>query len=99
RPSEAELNQRLETAARHYIGQHPTYVLTALWWNGRRLFQVGQLDASRQGYATYGAGRSSQDLAVFAFYPLALLAIAGAFTSAALRVPKVLWLVPIVMLA
>jgi 4-amino-4-deoxy-L-arabinose transferase-like glycosyltransferase len=100
RVSEATRNSRLIYAVLGYLGQHPTYVPQAMFWNTMRLFDLqGRFVSRRSAREDADASAAMADLGVFIFWLVGLLAILGCFTLAARRVPRALWLVPVVIWA
>lgn len=82
-----------------YAADHPGYVAQVLFYNTRRLLNLeGSRWWRRQG-RTMSLPQWAADAAAYAFYALALLALAGAFTRAARRAPAWLWLAPILLFA
>lgn len=97
RANEAEISSRLTGMAWHYISEHPGAVLKTAYWSTRRLLGLSGPGFERtlapyEGYPRWLAGVS-----VYAFWLLAALAIAGACTAAARRVPRALWACPALM--
>jgi 4-amino-4-deoxy-L-arabinose transferase-like glycosyltransferase len=96
-PREVELNGRLGSRAKSYISDHPGYVAKVLFWNVRRFLHLGRFEFARHSYSAYGASRTAADIAIFSFYPVLLLALAGLVLPASRRAPLALWLVPLLM--
>jgi 4-amino-4-deoxy-L-arabinose transferase-like glycosyltransferase len=96
--SEATRNSRLVRAVFHYLGQHPTYVLQATFWNTVRLFDLqGSFVWRRSARTDTDATALFADLGVYCFWAVGLLAIGGLFTRAVRRVPLSLWSVPLLI--
>jgi 4-amino-4-deoxy-L-arabinose transferase-like glycosyltransferase len=98
RLTEAQRDSQLLSAVADYVVQHPTYVPQAFFWNTLRLLDLQGRDLSRltartDVYATAAAA----DLGVYNFWLIGILAILGCFTLAARRVPRVLWVVPLLI--
>lgn len=93
--SERVFGAHLEAAAFADIRRDPAYVLEAGFWNAVRMFQVGQLDFAVANLRDTDIPRLPALFAVFGFYPLVALALAGLLTSAFWRAPRWLWLVPL----
>ncbi len=91
-------NDALREEALEFIGDHPGYVPKVAWWNLRRLFDAAGLEWLRYEYGAYGLPRWMAPLELATFWPLALLALAGAFTAAARAAPRWLVLVPAILL-
>lgn len=97
---ELELSRELRSRAFDYVGDHPAYVLEAVYWNTLRLFDLsGGLDTSRLVYRDLGIGNRLADTGIYGFWLLAVVAIAGAFTRAARRAPWFVWAVPALLAA
>jgi 4-amino-4-deoxy-L-arabinose transferase-like glycosyltransferase len=92
---EIELSNQLESRALHYIGSHPSAPLTVFWSNLRRMLELRGSYAWHQSAHAIGLHESDAQVGVIAFWVLAVLAIAGAFTAAARRAPPWLWAMPI----
>ena len=92
---EVPLSQQLESRALHYIGDHPSAPLTVFWSNLRRMFELRGSYAWHQSARAIGLHRADAQVGVIAFWILAALAIAGAFTAAARRAPPWLWAMPV----
>jgi 4-amino-4-deoxy-L-arabinose transferase-like glycosyltransferase len=98
RLTEAQRDSRLVSAEIEYIGQHPSYVPEAMFWNTMRLLdfqgrRVSRMTARTDEDATAGFA----DLGVFNFWIVAAVAILGAFTLSARRMPRSFWLVPVIL--
>jgi len=94
----AQVDSQLTSAVISYIGQHPVALPEAMFWNTMRLLdlqgrRVSRMTAHTDVFATPGIA----DIAVVSFWVLGCLAILGCFTRAARRVPRVLWIVPLVL--
>jgi 4-amino-4-deoxy-L-arabinose transferase-like glycosyltransferase len=94
---EAELEKQLRRASLDYIGDHPAYVATVAFWTTRRLLELGGLDWARHTYGTVSVGPGWANAGVICFWVIALLAVAGAFTTRARRTPLFVWAVPLLM--
>jgi hypothetical protein len=92
---EIQLSNQLESRAVHYIGDHPSAPLTVLWSNLRRMLELRGSYAWHQSAHAIGLHRSDAQVGVIAFWVLAALAIAGAFTRLARRAPPWLWAMPV----
>jgi 4-amino-4-deoxy-L-arabinose transferase-like glycosyltransferase len=97
--TEAEVYDRLRTGATDYMRAHPGYVAMTVLRNTRRLLELEGWRYSRLTNASIGFGRRLSDATVIAFWIAAVLAVVGAFTAAARRVPWPLWLAPILFAA
>jgi 4-amino-4-deoxy-L-arabinose transferase-like glycosyltransferase len=78
-----------------YIGAHPLAVPKAAVWNTARLLELDP--AARPIIGKEVGSAALGRISVAGFAVLALLALAGAFTRAARRVPAFVWLVPVVL--
>jgi 4-amino-4-deoxy-L-arabinose transferase-like glycosyltransferase len=94
---EPALERKLRAAALRYIGDHPLYVGEVAFWTTRRMLDLGGLDWARHTYSTVSVGPGWADAGVVSFWVFALLAIAGAWTARARRVPWWVWAVPLLM--
>jgi hypothetical protein len=67
--------------------EHPAYVAETAFWNLVRTFHLSDIPEA-QGYAAgEGVDRWLSGAGIYGFYPLALLALAGALLPAARRAP------------
>jgi hypothetical protein len=67
-----------------------------MFWNTLRLLDLWSIKRSRVTFRVdLGASVDFANLGVVSFWILGLLAIVGAFTSMARRIPRALWLVPL----
>jgi 4-amino-4-deoxy-L-arabinose transferase-like glycosyltransferase len=93
---EAEFAGRLADAGRAFMREHPAYVAETAFWNLVRTFHLSDIPEA-QGYAAgEGVDRWLSGAGIYGFYPLALLALAGALLPAARRAPWFVWVAPIV---
>ena len=93
--NEAVLERKLRAASLRYIREHPTYVAKVAWWNTRRMLDLGGLRRSRSTAATITIDHYWADRGLLCFWIFAALALAGAFTAMARRVPWYVWAVPV----
>ncbi len=92
---ESVRSSRLLHAVLTYIGKHPTDVLQAMFWNTVRLADLeGRFISRRSAVKDVGATARTADAAVYIFWLVGLLALAGVLTGAARSAPGSLWLVP-----
>ncbi len=96
--NEAQLSDRLNSLAAHYVEAHPAYVLKVLWWSSLRVLNLTGAHyehwaAQFESYPPWLAGVS-----VYAFWVVGLVALGGVLTAAARRVPLALWCCPAVIL-
>lgn len=97
--NEVELGRRLERQALREIAADPGYVAEVALYNSLRIFHLGELDFAVANLHDSGIQRVPAWLAIYGFYPLALLALAGALTRRARRAPRWLWLFPLLLAA
>jgi 4-amino-4-deoxy-L-arabinose transferase-like glycosyltransferase len=95
---EAQVSSRLTSVALSYIGNHPSSVPRTLYWTFLRLFNLSGTGFERYAAPFEAYPRGLAIASVYAFWLLALLAIAGAFTAAARRAPLALWACPLAIL-
>jgi 4-amino-4-deoxy-L-arabinose transferase-like glycosyltransferase len=96
--NEAQVSGAMLSDGVSYIGDHPVSVARTALWTVLRLFNL-----SGPGFERYAAPFEAYppglaEVSVYAFWAVLLLAVAGAFTAAARRVPKALWACPAVIL-
>jgi 4-amino-4-deoxy-L-arabinose transferase-like glycosyltransferase len=97
---EPALDDALGRAAREYALDRPGYVAGVAWRNSLRVLGLGGSDYNRQATAAeLDLGSRWNDLFTYGALPFALLAAAGCATAAALRTPRWVWAVPLLMLA
>lgn len=90
--NEAQISNRLDTAAFSYVEAHPTYVLKVLYWNTLRT-----LNLTGTGFELFAGHYEAYPgwltvVSVYSFWVLGLLALAGACTRRARTVPwAALW--------
>ena len=94
---EAQLERRLRASALRYIREHPLYVGEVAYWTTRRMLDLGGLDWARHTASTVSVSRSWATAGVICFWVFALLAVGGALTARARRVPGFVWAVPLLM--
>ncbi len=95
---EVRLGDRLQAAAIADIKRHPTYPFKAAFYNFVRMFQLGELDFASGNLRDTDIERGPALIAIFGFYPLVALALAGLFTREARETPPWVWLVPVLLL-
>ena len=78
---ERRLGDRLLAAAIRDIGRDPAYVLQVGAWNTIRMFHLGELDFAVKNLRDTDIPRLPALLAIYGFYPLAILALAGIGTG------------------
>jgi len=92
---ERTLGDRLLAAAIRDLGRDPAYVLQVGAWNTIRMFHLGELDFAVKNLRDTDIPRLPALLAIYGFYPLAILALAGIGTGLVRRAPAWMWLVPV----
>jgi 4-amino-4-deoxy-L-arabinose transferase-like glycosyltransferase len=92
---ERRLGDRLLGAALADIRRDPAYVLKVGMWNTIRMFHLGELDFAVANLRDTDIPRIPALLAIYGFYPLGLLALAGIGTGRVRRAPAWLWLLAI----
>lgn len=96
---EVERQRELTRRGLEYAADHPGYVAQVLLHNTMRLLNLEGASWWRRQGRTMSLPLWAADAAAYAFYALALLALAGALTPAARRAPAWLWLAPILLFA
>jgi 4-amino-4-deoxy-L-arabinose transferase-like glycosyltransferase len=94
---EPVLEKKLRAASLHYIREHPTYVAKVGWWNTRRMLELAGLRRSRATAATITINHFWADRGILCFWIFAALALGGALTAMARRVPLYVWAMPVLM--
>jgi 4-amino-4-deoxy-L-arabinose transferase-like glycosyltransferase len=95
--TETQLDSKLRSRALHYIAHHPAAPLAAAYHNTRRLLELESSLAWRASTYNIGITRSAARVGVLGFWIVALLAAFGAFTAAARRAPRWLWVTPLLL--
>jgi hypothetical protein len=96
---EVERQRELTRRGLQYAADHPGYVAQVLLHNTMRLLNLEGASWWRRQGRTMSLPLWAADAAAYAFYALALLALAGALTPAARRAPAWLWLAPVLLFA
>jgi 4-amino-4-deoxy-L-arabinose transferase-like glycosyltransferase len=94
---EPTLDRELRAAALRYAEHHPTYVAEVVFWDTVRALDLAGLRWSRHTASTISIGPRWADAGVVTFWLFAALAIAGALTSRARRMPLYVAAVPILL--
>jgi hypothetical protein len=94
---EVELSARLRRAGTDYLVDHPGQLAPTLAWNTARLFDLTGRTAARAAAAHLGYGPMAADIAFASYAVMALLALAGAATRVARRIPVALWTAPVLL--
>jgi 4-amino-4-deoxy-L-arabinose transferase-like glycosyltransferase len=87
RVGEAKLERELRAAALRFAADHPAYVADVAFWNTRRALDLAGLGWSRHTASTVSVPPGWADAGVFTFWTVAALALAGALTARARRIP------------
>ena len=95
---EVALYHRLVGDARRYALHHPGYVVEVGVLNTLRLLHLYDRGYARATARDIGIPGRLADIGRWSFYPVALLALAGAFTAAARRTPLWFWLMPVLLM-
>ena len=97
---EVEVNRRFTDGAIDYVADHPAALPAAALRNTLRVFSVDNpVELERSSAAVLGQPRDLAQASVYAFWALALLAIAGAFSPLARRMPGFVWAIVPILLA
>jgi 4-amino-4-deoxy-L-arabinose transferase-like glycosyltransferase len=91
---EPTLERELRAAALRYIGDHPTYLAKVAFWNTARMLDLAGMSWSRHTAATISIGPRWADAGVLCFWLFGALAIAGALTRGARRMPLYVAAIP-----
>ena len=95
RLDEAELERRFRSRAMEYAWENPSYVLEVGCWNTLRLLGLQGSALEHQAAPESGIGNRTSDIDVYAFYLLAVGALASLIAGAARRTPGFVWALPI----
>ena len=97
---EVEVSERLTASAVDYALEHPASIPSVAGVNALRFLSLRDpVDLERMHASTTGQSQGMAELSVYAFWALALFALAGAFTPQARRLPGFLWAIPPLLLA
>ncbi|HJT02742.1 MAG TPA: glycosyltransferase family 39 protein [Pseudonocardiaceae bacterium] len=95
---EVETSALLQSAALHYLRQHPSYEVTVVVQNTLRLFDLAPLNETRSAtYSDYGYGAPWGNLEIVSGWAVLALAIAGVLTRAGRRTPIAIFLAPVLL--
>lgn len=94
---EVELSARMRHDGLRYAADHPGQVMATLAWNSARLFDLTGPRTAERSVFEQGFGRSVGDLYFASYVALAMLALVGACTRAARRVPLAFWTTPVLL--
>lgn len=95
--SEAELSGVLRGRASDYVRQNPGYPAEVALVNGLRALNLQGPEVERYLAPFEGYPEDLATASVYAFWVLAAIALAGAFTRAARAAPRALWLLALVL--
>jgi len=95
--NEAELHSAFLREAVDYAGEHPTYPLVVVFWASVRMLNLADADREEASAREAGVGARFARANRYAFWLLALLAIAGATTAAARAAPRWVWATPVLL--
>lgn len=95
---EVEVDRRLRAAARRYVVDHPISPVRVAFWSTTRVLAFDGVARERYYARAIGASTRLGEVSVYAFLLLLPFSLAGAFTAAARRVPRWIWLVPVTVL-
>ena len=96
---EVRRQRELTRRGLEYAADHPGYVAQVVLHNTMRLFNLEGASWWRRQGRTMSLPVWAANAAAYAFYVLALLALAGALTPAARRAPAWFWSAPILLFA
>jgi 4-amino-4-deoxy-L-arabinose transferase-like glycosyltransferase len=91
---EPTLDRELRQAALHYAEHHPAYIAEVAYWDTLRALDLAGLRWSRHTASTISIGPRWADAGVITFWLFAALAIAGALTARARRMPLYVAAIP-----
>ena len=97
RTPDATLEKRLRARALAFIAADPGYVAKVVFWNTARALDLAGLSWSRHTASTVSVTPRWADAGVFTFWLVALVAIAGALTRRARRIPLHVAIVPVLL--
>ncbi|HEX8120682.1 MAG TPA: glycosyltransferase family 39 protein [Solirubrobacteraceae bacterium] len=94
---EAELDRAFRGEALDYARDHPAYPLAVVYWNSARMLNLADADYDRGVSREAGVESGFADSSRYAFWVVALLALAGALAGGARAAPRWLWLFPLLL--
>jgi 4-amino-4-deoxy-L-arabinose transferase-like glycosyltransferase len=97
RYTEPELDAKLRSQALRYVSNHLTAPLSAGWHNLVRMLELEGAPAWQASAEAVGLHVDVAHTGVIAFWVMTALAIAGAFTRLARRVPGWVWAIPVLL--
>ncbi len=96
---EVELNRRLTDLGTDYVVDHPGALVSVSFRNTLRVLGLRNAVAlERESAGVLGQPRDLAEVSVYSFWLLALLAVAGAFTGLARRMPAFVWAIAPILL-
>lgn len=95
---EVQLGAKLQSAALHYLRDHPTYLFTVVYQNSVRLFDFAPLSFTRQATAeAYGVAPAWGDAEAVTGIAMLVLALGGVALRRGRRVPLWYLLAPVLL--
>jgi 4-amino-4-deoxy-L-arabinose transferase-like glycosyltransferase len=95
--TEPQLDARLRSQALDYVTSHPGAPLSAGWHNLVRMLELEGAPAWHASAEAVGLHTDVAQTGVIAFWVMAALAVAGAFTRRARWVPGWIWAIPVLL--
>jgi 4-amino-4-deoxy-L-arabinose transferase-like glycosyltransferase len=95
--NEAEREREFRAEALGYAADHPLYVPRVVFWATVRMLNLADAELEELSSREAGVGEGFAKLNRYATWALLALALAGAFTAAARRAPRWLWLFPLLL--
>ena len=95
---EIQVERRLRSAARRFIGNHPAYVGRVGFYNAVRLLDLRDRGLDRQSAADLGMSTRLERLSRWSFWAVALLALAGLLHPAVRRTPAFVAITPLLLI-
>ena len=92
---QAELENRFGSLALDYVREHPSYLLKVGYWNTVRLLGLAGPGVEHPAAPETGMGTLTSDIDVYAFYLLALAALAAVIAGVARGTPRFVWALPV----
>ena len=95
--TESQVSDRLFRHAGHYVKDHPFSPFAVTYYNSKRLLELDGSGAWRASAKAISLPIGVARVGVISFWLLCLLALGGAFTAAARRAWRWLWVTPILL--
>jgi hypothetical protein len=96
---EVELAGELQSRARDYARDHPSYVAEVIGWNTLRMFDLTGREFAHVVGASLGYSTRVSDAAVAGWYLVAAAALVGLFVAPIRRTPLEVWFAPLLFWA